>query len=140
MNIILPASFLLLFYLFPETPEFLLKQNKMSVSRFYCNWKHENGSKTDQAYRHQSSKSLVCTIWKLYFISIRHMIFQAARKSQKFYHGNEVISHLDETEKLNEVEKSDRKQYNVEGNNDSRLSFSDFSKYVKTLDFLITFF
>lgn len=58
------------------------------------------------------------------------MIFQAARKSQKFYHGNEVISQLDETEKLNEVEKSDRKQYNVEGNNDSRLSFSDFSKYM----------
>lgn len=52
MNIMLPVLFLLLFYLFPETPEFLLKQNKKSVSRFYCNnSKHANGTRSDQMRR-----------------------------------------------------------------------------------------
>lgn len=69
-----------------------------------------------------------------YFHSV-HKFSQAAKKSQKFYHGNEAISQLDETEKLNEVEESGQKRDHVVGNNDNRLSFSDFSKYVKTVDF-----
>lgn len=51
--------------------------------------------------------------------------FQAAKKSQKFYHGDEVAPHMEETKELNDVEKSDPKKQNE----DSRLSFSDFSKY-----------
>lgn len=90
--------------------------------------------KTYLAHSHEHVPLAICLFQFDFFCHFHliHKFYQAAKKSQRYYHGNEVISQLDETEKLNEVEKSGQKQDNAEGNSDSRLSFSDFSKFLLT--------
>lgn len=52
-------------------------------------------------------------------------IFQAARKSQKFYHDDEIMDQIEETKELNDI-KTNSQETETE---DSGLSCSDFSKY-----------